>query len=71
MTGSNKRRRDAAYRLGFEKGRNEAHALLERLSKWDRDFPVNCWNGYAGLKELDRIIAEARTILGEGKELPL
>ncbi len=56
---------------GMLEGAPSAHALLARLSKWDRDFPVNCWNGYAGLKELDRIIAEARTILGADKELPL
>lgn len=34
--------------------------ISQRLIKWDTDFPVNCWNGYAGLKELDKIIADAR-----------
>ncbi|QSZ57248.1 hypothetical protein BTN45_09120 [Rhizobium sp. ZX09] len=34
--------------------------ISQRLIKWDTDFPVNCWNGYAGLKELDKIIADAK-----------
>lgn len=46
-------------------GAPSAHALLAKLSKWDRDFPVNCSNGYAGLKELDAIIADARMIIRE------
>ncbi|NEJ10823.1 hypothetical protein GR238_36475 [Rhizobium leguminosarum] len=37
--------------------------IAQRLIKWDTDFPVNCWNGYAGLKELDRIIADAKVAL--------
>ncbi|MBZ9600687.1 hypothetical protein [Phyllobacterium chamaecytisi] len=37
--------------------------LLSRLVKWDKDFPVNSYNGYAGLKELDKIIADARALL--------
>jgi hypothetical protein len=34
--------------------------ISQRLIKWDTDFPVNCWNGYAGLNELDKIIADAK-----------
>ncbi len=34
--------------------------IYKRLIKWDTDFPVNGWNGYAGLKELDKIIADAK-----------
>lgn len=40
----------------------EAGVLLDRLIKWDKDYPVNCWNGYAGLKELDKIIADAAAL---------
>lgn len=39
--------------------------IARRLVKWDTDFPVNCWNGYAGLKELDRIIADAKSTLAK------
>ena len=45
---------------------DSAPALLtiaQRLVKWDKDFPVNCHNGYAGLKELDAIIADARVAI--------
>ena len=41
-----------------------AGVLLRRLIKWDIDFPPNCWNGYAGLKELDAIIADAKKVTG-------
>lgn len=41
----------------------EMFQIAQRLIKWDTDFPVNCWNGYAGLKELDRIIADAKVAL--------
>lgn len=37
--------------------------IAQRLIKWDTDYPVNCWNGYSGLKELDRIIADAKVAL--------
>jgi hypothetical protein len=47
----------------------EMHALLLRLIKWDTDFPVNSYNGYAGLKELDKIIADAKAVTGAGGEL--
>lgn len=40
----------------------ELLAIALRLIKWDKDFPVNCHNGYAGLKELDAIIADAAKI---------
>lgn len=38
--------------------------ILARLIKWDTDYPVNCHNGYAGLKALDEIIADAKTAIG-------
>jgi hypothetical protein len=34
--------------------------IAQRLIEWDVNFPVNGHNGYAGLKELDRIIADAK-----------
>ncbi|WP_313613452.1 hypothetical protein [Agrobacterium sp.] len=65
------KRRIAAYNKGFEAGKAEAltaqtNALSDvvaRLIKWDTDFPVNCHNGYAGLKELDNIIASGKVAL--------
>lgn len=39
--------------------------LAQRLIKWDTDFPVNCHDGYAGLQELNKIIADAKTLLKE------
>lgn len=47
----------------------QATEILARLSKWDKDYPVNCWNGYAGLKELDKIVADARGLLNEEPDL--
>lgn len=44
-------------------------SLLLRLIKWDTDFPVNSHNGYAGLKELNKIIADAKAVTGAGGEL--
>ncbi|ASY56452.1 hypothetical protein [Sinorhizobium sp. CCBAU 05631] len=41
----------------------ELFQIAQRLIKWDTDFPVNCHNGYVGLKELDRIIADAKVAL--------
>lgn len=43
-------------------------AIATRLIKWDTDCPVNTHNGYAGLKELDRIIADAKTALGDTQD---
>lgn len=44
--------------------REQSLALMaERLVQWDKDYPVNCHNGYAGLKELELIIADAAAIL--------
>lgn len=49
--------------------------ISKRLIKWDTDFPVNGWNGYAGLKELDKLIADAKVAVhppakeGESDEL--
>lgn len=39
--------------------------ISQRLIKWDTDFPVNSHNGYAGLKELDAIIAAAKVAVHE------
>lgn len=39
--------------------------ISQRLIKWDTDFPVNSHNGYAGLKELDAIIADAKVAVHE------
>lgn len=44
--------------------RDAASILIDRLIKWDSEFPVNSHNGYAGLKELDRIIADGRALIG-------
>ncbi|EJI2509719.1 hypothetical protein NFG91_004227 [Salmonella enterica] len=33
--------------------------ILRRLCEWDKRYPVNCVDGYAGLKALDEIIAAA------------
>ena len=41
--------------------------IAERLIQWDKDYPVNCYNGYTGLKELESIIADAVTILSAGR----
>lgn len=48
----------------------ELLTIAERLSKWDTDYPVNCHNGYAGLKELDAIIADARALIVKAKGEP-
>lgn len=42
---------------------DELAKIAQRLIKWDTDFPVNCHNGYAGLQELNRIIADAKVAL--------
>ncbi|MEW9523891.1 hypothetical protein MRBLRH8O_001706 [Agrobacterium radiobacter] len=44
----------------WQPARRKLLEISQRLIKWDTDFPVNCWNGYAGLKELDKIIADAK-----------
>lgn len=41
----------------------QALELLQQLSVWDRRYPVNCHDGYAGLRELNEIIADARKLL--------
>lgn len=45
--------------------------VVARLIKWDTDFPVNGYNGYAGLKELDNIIASGKSALGLPEKDPL
>ena len=44
---------------------SERDAILRRLIKWDTDFPVNGNNGYAGLKELNVNIADAKAAVGD------
>jgi hypothetical protein len=76
---SNYNRRRAAYKKGYEAGKAEVLTaqstvlsnVVSRLIKWDTDFPVNCHNGYAGLKELDNIIASGKAALGLPEKDPL
>jgi len=42
-------------------------SIIERLIQWDKDFPVNCHNGYAGLQELNKIIADGAAIVAKAK----
>ncbi|MBN7804859.1 hypothetical protein JZX86_05710 [Agrobacterium rosae] len=42
---------------------SELAKIAQRLIKWDADFPVNGSNGYVGLQELNKIIADAKTAL--------
>lgn len=44
---------------------NDFRTIAARLVKWDKDYPVN---GYAGLKELDAIIADASAALPIGAQ---
>lgn len=37
--------------------------LAKRLVKWDKDYPVNCIDGYAGLQALDAIIKDAADLI--------
>ena len=43
----------------------EQLVLLRRLVQWDLDYPVNCYDGYAGLKALNQIIADAKTAIAK------
>lgn len=43
----------------------EMKTLLRRLVQWDLDYPVNCYDGYAGLKALNQIIADAKTVIAK------
>ncbi|MCX2696363.1 hypothetical protein [Ochrobactrum chromiisoli] len=54
---------DGKPAVAATKRERDLAGIATRLIKWDKDFPVNCHNGYAGLKELDRIIADAKTAL--------
>ncbi|MFQ2166152.1 hypothetical protein ACK33D_15575 [Aeromonas hydrophila] len=42
-------------------------AIAKRLVQWDIDYPVNCVDGYLGLKALDAIIAEAVSAIAKAK----
>ncbi|WP_223501767.1 hypothetical protein [Serratia sp. JSRIV006] len=57
---------EEAYQAAALQPVNLPYALLQRLCDWDIRYPVNCSDGYAGLKALDAIIADARAML-EGK----
>ncbi|MFM5223934.1 hypothetical protein ACET93_01825 [Aeromonas veronii] len=54
--------------------RDELLSLAERLVQWDIDYPVNCDNGYAGLKALDELIRDNKAaivkIKGEHSQQP-
>lgn len=43
----------------------DMRSVSARLCQWDIDFPVNCHDGYAGLKELNRIVADARAAIAK------
>jgi hypothetical protein len=40
-------------------------AIAQRLVQWDLDYPVNCYDGYAGLKALNEIIADAKAAIAK------
>lgn len=42
--------------------------IAQRLVKWDRDYPVNCYDGYAGLKALNEIIADAKATIAKATQ---
>ncbi|EIM1708997.1 hypothetical protein JFQ88_002864 [Aeromonas dhakensis] len=42
-------------------------AIAKRLVQWNIDYPVNCVDGYLGLKALDAIIAEAVSAIAKAK----
>lgn len=54
--------------------RDELLSLAERLVQWDIDYPVDCDNGYAGLKALDELIRDNKAaivkIKGEHSQQP-
>lgn len=47
----------------------ELGSIVKRLIQWDEDFPVNSYNGYAGLKELNRIIADGKAALTKAEAI--
>ncbi|MFQ2035205.1 hypothetical protein ACK35Y_20045 [Aeromonas veronii] len=60
--------------LDVEQQRDELLSLAERLVRWDIDHPVDCDNGYAGLKALDELIRDNKAaivkIKGEHSQQP-
>ncbi|WP_256587600.1 hypothetical protein [Pseudomonas sp. HLS-6] len=55
------------WEIGRAEGelQEEMETLLRRLVQWDLDYPVNCYDGYAGLKALNQIIADAKTVIAK------
>ena len=47
--------------------RDELLGLAERLVQWDLDYPVNCYNGYAGLQALNEIIRDNKAAITKAK----
>jgi hypothetical protein len=43
----------------------ELLVISQRLVQWDLDYPVNCYDGYAGLKALNEIIADAKAAIAK------
>lgn len=43
-------------------------AIAKRLTQWDIDYPVNCYDGYAGLKALNEIIADAKAVIAKATQ---
>jgi hypothetical protein len=39
--------------------------ISRRLVQWDLDYPVNCYDGYAGLRALNEIIADAKAAIAK------
>ena len=56
----------AAEIAELKRQRDELLALAERLVQWDLDYPVNCYNGYAGLQALNAIIRDNKVAITKG-----
>ena len=56
----------AAEIAELKRQRDELLALAERLVRWDLDYPVNCYNGYAGLQALNAIIRDNKVAIAKG-----
>jgi hypothetical protein len=46
----------------------ELLVIAQRLVQWDLDYPVNCYNGYAGLEALNKIIADAKAAIAKATQ---
>ena len=56
----------AAEIAELKRQRDELMSLAERLVQWDLDYPVNCYNGYAGLQALNAIIRDNKVAITKG-----